>query len=81
MSSSPKYPLKFIPSFTVSPITAPVRVGYNFLGWYEGEKLVSEVTNKNYNLVAKWEKEIVKYTISYDTDGGGGTFESQSNLL
>ena len=61
--------LEFIEGEKVT-LPVPRKEGYNFLGWYEGEELVSEVTNKNYNLVAKWEKEIVKYTISYDVDGG-----------
>ncbi len=34
----------------------PVREGYTFLGWYEGEELVTECLNRSYVLVARWEK-------------------------
>ncbi len=36
----------------------PVKEGYNFLGWFEGNAQVLEVTNKDYALVAKWEEII-----------------------
>ena len=52
-------------------LPTPTKSGYKFLGWYEGETLVSKVTNKNYNLVAKWEELVGEtYTISYDVTGG-----------
>ncbi|MBR3952005.1 MAG: InlB B-repeat-containing protein [Oscillospiraceae bacterium] len=39
-------------------INAPVaKEGYKFLGWYEGENLITEIvkgTQKDFNLVAKW---------------------------
>ena len=38
----------------------PVKDGFNFLGWYEGETKVTEINaNKNYELVAKWEEVVV----------------------
>lgn len=65
-----------------SPATLvnPVREGYIFLGWYEGETKVETLTNKNYTLVAKWEKEKVYYTVSYSLNGGswdGASGETQ----
>ena len=32
----------------------PKKEGYIFLGWYENSIEITEVTNKNYNLTAKW---------------------------
>ncbi len=54
-------------------LPTPTKEGYNFIGWYENNQLVLSVTNKNYNLVAKWEEIVIIptiYTINYDTDGG-----------
>lgn len=45
----------------------PTKEGYKFLGWYEGDKKVEIVENRNYNLFAKW---IKIYSISYDLAGG-----------
>ena len=34
----------------------PTKDGYNFLGWYEDDRLIEKLyENKNYTLVAKWE--------------------------
>ena len=54
-------------------LPTPTKSGYKFLGWYEGETLVSTVTNKNYRLVAKWERDVAQYTISWDLAGGAWT--------
>ena len=48
----------------------PVKDGYTFLGWYENDVLVETLTNKNYTLVAKWEKIKVYFNVCYDLDGG-----------
>ena len=35
----------------------PTKDGYKFLGWYEDDRLIAKLyKNKNYTLVAKWEK-------------------------
>ncbi len=55
----------------------PTRKGYKFLGWYEGETKVEELTVetlKDYALVAKW--EIIEYSISYDLNGGEWPFDA-----
>ena len=54
-------------------VSAPstTKVGYDFLGWYDGEtrfdfantRLTSDI-----NLVAKW--KVISYSITYDLDGG-----------
>ena len=48
-------------------LPTPTREGYNFLGWYEGDNLVTSVS-ANCTLVAKW--EVIKFEISYDLNGG-----------
>lgn len=38
-------------------LPTPTKEGYNFLGWYAGDKKVEAITEaKNYELTAKWEK-------------------------
>ena len=37
-------------------LPTPVKEGYEFLGWYEGEEKVETIGNKDYNLIAKWNK-------------------------
>jgi len=48
----------------------PVKEGYNFLGWYNGEVAYTfeESVVSNLTLVAKWEEK--EYTVTFDTDGG-----------
>ena len=46
----------------------PLREGYKFLGWYEGEELFDfdKRINGNTALTARWQK---KHTVSFDTSG------------
>ncbi len=37
-------------------LPTPTKEGYEFLGWYEGDNLVTALENKNYELTAKWKK-------------------------
>lgn len=47
----------------------PIKDNYRFIGWYEDEKLIDSINeNKDYNLTAKWEKDL--FFITYDLDGG-----------
>ena len=50
-------------------LPVPTKDGYIFKGWYENEQLVTTVSNKNYNLKAVWEKELVEYKITYIAQG------------
>ena len=53
--------------------------GYEFLGWYIGEELVTEIaegTAENVELTAKWRK--LEYSLSFDLDGG--SIEAQADL-
>ena len=51
-------------------LLVPEKEGFIFLGWYENDKLVEKLENKDYYLIAKWEVEVKEYTITYDLDGG-----------
>ena len=57
--------VKFVdPSTVVLP--TPTREGYKFLGWYEGETKVESLTEaRDYQLTAKWEKEIIECEHDY----------------
>lgn len=62
---------------TVAEPARPVREGYAFQGWYEGNEEFDFDTKitKDLTLTAKWEEieEVdakTKYTVTFDTDGG-----------
>lgn len=47
------------------------RVGYDFVGWYDGEQEVTEIASGSHGdivLTAKW--QIAEYSVDYDLDGG-----------
>lgn len=46
----------------------PTKEGYKFLGWYEEEVLINEISNKDYNLIAKWEENTIE--LNLETFGG-----------
>lgn len=72
-------------------LPTPTKLGYTFLGWYDGSTKVLQESKWNYSsdkhLVAKW--EITKYTIYYVLNGGTNnslnpksyTIESDTILL
>ena len=49
-------------------VTLPMvkKPGFLFLGWYEDGELVEEITNKNYNLVAKWQELEGQVKVNYE---------------
>lgn len=49
-------------------LPTPTKERHSFIGWFEGENVVTTITNKNYQLKAKWEQ--VEFSISYDLGGG-----------
>ena len=58
-------------------LAAPTKAGYKFLGWFNGETKVEQLTVENIadvTLTAKW--EIETYTITYNLDGGTLTGET-----
>ena len=57
----------------VFTLPKPTKSGCIFLGWYENDKEITTLDNKNYNLVAKWYEintDLSYYTITYNTNGG-----------
>lgn len=60
----------------------PVRGGYTFLGWFENDLKVDRISNRNYNLVAKWLEN--KITLNLETFGGSveiiTTFDNDGNI-
>ncbi len=48
----------------------PTRIGYKFLGWYNGDVLFTHLHKLEYDLVLEAVWEIEQYPISYDLDGG-----------
>ena len=55
----------------------PVRDGYIFLGWYEGDIQITEINeNRDYNLTAEWEQLLIKTTVTYEGNGGKITTHS-----
>ncbi len=77
-----KYTITFDPDGggEIAPITAqpgdaitlptPVRPGYTFAGWYNGEEKFEATTMPAQSLTLKAHWTISQYTITFDTDGG-----------
>ena len=72
-------------TFTLPETT---KEGYVFSGWFEkedfnGEKVVSveKGTEKNITLYAKFEKEVITYKVSFNTNGGTQVKEIEFNYL
>jgi len=68
---------------TYGTLPTPTRTGYTFKGWYTeasgGTQITSntKVTNaSNQTLYAQW--ELIKYTITYNLNGGNGNITSQT---
>ena len=62
-------------------ITATTNPGYTFIGWYNGEDLVSSLATYTFNMPAsdlsyeaKWEAN--QNTLSFDSNGGAGEMSS-----
>lgn len=49
-------------------LPTPTKEGYTFLGWYEGDTLVTQLQNKDYNLKAKWQSNVVEPTLNIEID-------------
>ena len=55
----------------------PTKVGYNFIGWFDGNNLVTKLENRDYYLVARWQLPntlIINKDIDYCEVGGDAYF-------
>ncbi|WP_171004996.1 InlB B-repeat-containing protein [Enterococcus hulanensis] len=60
-------PMPYTIEETISTLPTPTRKGHKFMGWFEGENLVTEIPiggTSNRTLTAKW--EIITYTITFE---------------
>jgi uncharacterized repeat protein (TIGR02543 family) len=72
-------PTKFTVEDPTLPIGDPVRPGYEFNGWRnDGNVITNSIgggsTIENITLTATW--ELIRYDITYDTDGGTNNFDN-----
>lgn len=49
-------------------LPTPTKENHTFLGWYEGDVKVISLSNKNYNLVAKWQSNVSNPTLTIEKD-------------
>lgn len=61
------------------PTEKPTKDGHKFLGWFTerhgGDKVTSDtVVNGDMTVYAQWERIIPTYTVSYDVNGGDGSY-------
>ena len=64
-------------------LPTPEKEGYIFLGWYENDKLVDEIKNKNYNLTAKWESIDSRVNLDYNLEADVylSNYETRDELI
>ena len=63
-------PMPYTIEETISTLPTPIRKGHKFMGWFEGEKLVTEIPiggTSDRTLIAKW--EAITYTITFADEG------------
>lgn len=68
--NSPENPTSYTIESGLITLKDPTRVGYTFVGWYNGEQLVTTIdsnTLENISLTAKW--TINSYKLTFDVDG------------
>lgn len=58
---------------TITEPDNPVKDGYIFEGWYLDDMRwnFSTTITENMTLKARWKKDIISYTVTFDSDGGG----------
>ncbi|MDT2662671.1 BspA family leucine-rich repeat surface protein [Enterococcus hulanensis] len=62
-------PMPYTIEETISTLPTPTRKGHKFIGWFEGENLVTEIPiggTSDRTLTAKW--EVIPYTIHFEGD-------------
>ena len=68
--NSPENPTSYTIESGLITLKDPTRVGYTFVGWYNGEQLVTTIdsnTLENISLTAKW--TVNSYKLTFDVDG------------
>ncbi|MBX8935332.1 InlB B-repeat-containing protein [Enterococcus gilvus] len=63
-------PMPYTIEETISTLPTPTRKGHKFMGWFEGENLVTEIPiggTSDRTLTAKW--EAITYTITFADEG------------
>ena len=63
-------PMPYTIEEKISSLPMPTRKGYKFMGWFEGENLVTEISiggTSDRTLTAKW--EAITYTITFADEG------------
>lgn len=68
--NSPENPTSYTIESGLITLKEPTRVGYTFVGWYNGEQLVTTIdsnTLENISLTAKW--TVNSYKLTFDVDG------------
>lgn len=61
---------------------AATRRNYKFLGWFRDDDtqwaFATDTVTEDITLTAKWEQKTVTYTVTYNADGGEGTYLPQT---
>lgn len=68
--NNPENPTSYTIESGLITLKEPTRVGYTFVGWYNGEQLVTTIdsnTLENISLTAKW--TVNSYKLTFDVDG------------
>ena len=68
--NNPENPTSYTIESGLITLKDPTRVGYTFVGWYNGEQLVTTIdsnTLENISLTAKW--TVNSYKLTFDVDG------------
>lgn len=69
---------------TIAAPADPTKSGYNFVGWYSDSSYTNRwqfttPVRSNITLYAKWEAQIARYTVSFDSNGGSAVASVQVN--
>ena len=83
MNGSSRYALEVVASGNkvVAPISTPLKAGYDFVGWYNGDTKYTfgSTLSESITLTAKFSNPKT-YNISYDLDGGTATNPATYNV-
>lgn len=83
MNGSSRYALEVVAdgNHVVAPISSPIKAGYDFDGWYDGDTKYTfgSTLSDNITLTAKFSNPI-NYDITYNLDGGTATNPATYNV-